>query len=215
MKRAVWYLVAVLPPRVRHGLPPETSHLGQLSIYGGTLIHIALGPIEALDPATCPLGRSYKGWREGMNDPETYLAGRGRWVLGAPADRERYALISGAGIVRLAIEIRRIGASNGTDERDLDGRRTIEGDILTEGHPVFDTYVGKASPLAKNRNPVGYYDTPLDGRTCGCGCGEAVPIRKDFVVGHDQRAIHERIARVGSVRDFLTWFDKTWTQTPN
>ena len=179
------------------------------------MIHITLGPIEALDPAVCPLGRSYKGWREGMSDQEVYVSGRGRWVLGAPADRERYALINAAGIIRLAIEIRRIGASNGIDDCDSDGRRTIEGDILTAGHPVYDMYVGKPSPRAGNRNPVGYYDSPLDGRVCGCGCSEAVPVQRDFIVGHDQRAIHERIAKVGSVRDFLDWFDKTWTEAPS
>ncbi|WP_381568583.1 hypothetical protein [Streptomyces eurythermus] len=29
MKRAVWYFVAHLPPRVRHGLPAGASHFGQ------------------------------------------------------------------------------------------------------------------------------------------------------------------------------------------
>ena len=30
--------------------------------------------------------------------------------------------------------------------------------------------------------------------------------------GHDQRAIHERIAKIGTVKDFITWFDDTWTE---
>ncbi|SRR6266851_173369 len=28
--------------------------------------------------------------------------------------------------------------------------------------------------------------------------------------GHDQRAIHERIAKVGTVKDFITWLDDAW-----
>lgn len=30
--------------------------------------------------------------------------------------------------------------------------------------------------------------------------------------GHDQRAIHDRIAKIGSVADFLEWFDATWEE---
>jgi len=29
----------------------------------------------------------------------------------------------------------------------------------------------------------------------------------DFVPGHDQKAIHERIARIGTVAEFLDWMD--------
>jgi hypothetical protein len=35
-------------------------------------------------------------------------------------------------------------------------------------------------------------------------------VKGDFAPGHDQRAIHERIARIGNVRDFLGWFDRTY-----
>jgi hypothetical protein len=35
---------------------------------------------------------------------------------------------------------------------------------------------------------------------------------RDFLPGHDQRAIHERIAKVGAVKDLITWFDDTWTE---
>ncbi|MGY3567928.1 hypothetical protein [Sinomonas sp. RB5] len=40
---------------------------------------------------------------------------------------------------------------------------------------------------------------------CRCGCGQ--PSSRDFLPGHDQRAIHERIKKVGTVSDFLDWFD--------
>jgi hypothetical protein len=42
----------------------------------------------------------------------------------------------------------------------------------------------------------------------GCGCW--LP-RGTYFPGHDQRAIHERVARVGGIREFLDWFDRTWT----
>jgi hypothetical protein len=41
------------------------------------------------------------------------------------------------------------------------------------------------------------------------------PVQRDFIVGHDQRAIHERIAKVGSIREFLDLFDKVRTEAPS
>jgi len=49
----------------------------------------------------------------------------------------------------------------------------------------------------------------LDNRVCACHCGTPIN-RGDFLPGHDQRAIHERIAKVGTV---ITWFDETWTES--
>jgi hypothetical protein len=49
-----------------------------------------------------------------------------------------------------------------------------------------------------------------EGSPCACGCG-AVAVRGDFAPGHDQRAIHDRIRKVGTVREFIEWFDRTWT----
>jgi hypothetical protein len=45
----------------------------------------------------------------------------------------------------------------------------------------------------------------------GSGCGPALvragsPRRR-------QRAIHERTAKVDTVKDFITWFDDTWTES--
>ena len=31
-----------------------------------------------------------------------------------------------------------------------------------------------------------------------------------FVSGHDQRALHERVAKIGTVAEFLSWFDQTY-----
>ena len=89
----------------------------------------------------------------------------------------------------------------------------MRGRVLRPGHPVHDEYVGGPALVDPARNPVSYVDSALDDQTfCACGCGAPTTLSRDFLPGHDQRAIHERIARVGTVRDFLRWFDTTWKQ---
>jgi hypothetical protein len=186
--------------------PRDGKYLG-ISIRMDLMIHITLGSIEQEDPAADPLGRSHHGWRPGMTDEDCYESNRGRWVLGARADRERYALLSATDearkVVVLAIEM------DGPPQDTGGGRRALSGRILRPGHRVYDRYVGGDAPVRGPRNPVTYFESPLDTQVlCGCGCGEIVPLYRDFLPGHDQRAIHERIARVGGVREFLNWFDK-------
>ncbi|HYS41408.1 MAG TPA: hypothetical protein VEO01_37810 [Pseudonocardiaceae bacterium] len=145
------------------------------------------------------LGRTRAGFRPGITDEELYEAARGSWVLGPQADREHYALVVHDGIVRQAIEIDRLVDTTG-------GRRAIEGTVLAPGHAVYDTYVGKESPVPPQRNPIRYFDSPVGHKRCRCGCGEDVPTG-DFAVGHDQKALHDRVKRIGSVAEFLDWFD--------
>jgi hypothetical protein len=45
---------------------------------------------------------------------------------------------------------------------------------------------------------------------CACGCGKDV--LKDFYHGHDQRALHARIRKIGTVREFIEWFDATYDE---
>ena len=141
-----------------------------------------------------------------MTQSELYEAGRFAWILGAPADRERYALIVFNNTVLQAIDIDRlenVAAISGKGQPQQ--RRAIHGTVLAAGHPVYDTFVGKAAPAISTQNPIKYVETEFDITPCLCGCGE--PVRADFLPGHDQRAIHERIAHFGSVAKFLTWFD--------
>ena len=180
---------------------------------GEKLIQFTLHGVATFAPGECPMGRSFNGWHEGMTEASVFDVNRGRWVLGERADHERYVLFNAEGIVRAAGEISRIAASDGKGERDPDGRRVIIGKPLLPGHPVHDAYVGKPSPVAGNRNPVAYFASGLDHRLCGCGCGQPVNGKSAFVAGHDQRAIHERIAKVGTVSDFLDWFDQVWSET--
>ncbi|MEU3564181.1 hypothetical protein [Kitasatospora sp. NPDC006786] len=165
------------------------------------MIHIKLGP-RAAAKTDDPLGRNHIGWELGMTDEQTYEAGRGAWVLGAKADRQRYMLIAAEGVVQQAIEIHRLVQATSS-------RRAAEGAVLTVGHPVHDTYVGKPSPVpASARNPVTYIDSAFDAKACACGCGESTTTGW-FVPGHDQKALHERVARIGTVYEFIQWFDRT------
>lgn len=161
------------------------------------MIHITLGaerPVIGEDP----LGRSFYGFSYRMSDQELYDTNRGCWVLGSRAVKENYALFTYDGIVRQAVAIDRLVPAG--------AKKAIEGRILKPGDPVHDRYVGGTAPVPPVRNPVTYFESDLDTRLCRCGCGETTA-RGDFLPGHDQRAIHERIARVGTVSEFLDWFD--------
>ena len=84
----------------------------------------------------------------------------------------------------------------------------LNGPILGPAHPVYDHFAGQPAPT-KGRNPVGYFKSEFDLRPCLCRCGGIS--YNNFLPGHDQRAIHERIGKIGTVKDFLTWFDEHWT----
>lgn len=168
------------------------------------MIHITLGGRRPVDPEQDQLGRDHVGWDPQMGDVELFRANRGCWVLGERADREQYALLSAEGVVRLAIEIDQLVSVPG-------GRRAIEGRYLEAGHPVHDSYVGKPQPVEPTRNPVTYFDSAHSARTCGCGCGQPVTLGW-FLTGHDQKALHDRVARIGSVHQFIAWFDATYAE---
>ncbi|GLY89201.1 hypothetical protein [Actinoallomurus iriomotensis] len=164
------------------------------------MLHITLGPERAVDPKTDELGRDRVGFSETMSELALYDANHGCWKLGSRAAKEQFAIVSYGGIVRQAIEIDNvvpIGAG---------GRSVINGRILHSGHPVYDRYVGKESPVQGVRNPVSYVDVEMDGRPCRCGCGGSV-VGHDFLPGHDQAALHARIKQIGTVAEFLDWFD--------
>jgi hypothetical protein len=163
------------------------------------MIQITLGDMKPVKPWEDPLGRAYVGWAPEMTEEQLYEANRGCWVLGARADREQFALINAKSIIRQAIEIERIVPAG--------NRRAIEGKILTAGHPVYDAYVGRPSPVGPVRNPITYFESEYAARVCGCGCGAEVTLGH-FLSGHDQKALHDRVAKIGTVHDFILWFDE-------
>lgn len=144
-----------------------------------------------------------------MTAEELYESGRYAWVLGAKADKERYALIVFNNTVLQAIEIDSLEDVIVTSGKgDEQARRAIHGTVLKAGHAVYDALVGKQAPMPSTQNPIKYIDHALDLTECKCGCGQ--PVRADFLPGHDQRAIHDRISKIGTVADFINWFDKTF-----
>jgi hypothetical protein len=164
------------------------------------MLHITLSKKKPANPDDA-LGRDFVGFDPHMTEAELHEANRGCWVLGARADTERYALFSFEGIVVQAMQIDRIVPA-GT-------RRALEGPVLQPGHPVYEQYVGRESPQRGMRNPVTYFDAPVARGACLCGCGGEL-VRGTFLPGHDQRAIHDRIAKLGGVREFIEWFDATY-----
>ncbi|KAB8186006.1 hypothetical protein [Microbispora catharanthi] len=171
------------------------------------MIHITMGACRPCPPGD-PLNRSTYGFAPEMTPQEIYEANRGYYAIGSEAEkRERYAIFSGIGVdgervVVLAVDIDKIVPVQVPGKAS---RKAIEGRILEAGHPVYDTYVGK--PIEGARNPVVYLESSFDLGRCKCGCGEVS--RSSFVPGHDQRALHERIAQIGTVADFIDWFDRT------
>lgn len=175
------------------------------------MLHITVTAKKPVNPEQDGLGRPYVGYEDGMTQDEMYAANHGEWAIGARAQKERYALFSFGRTVIQAVEIHdleRTTIFSGDPNEKRDDRYTINGTVLEAGHPVFDKYVGKPSPVIASRNPVRYFEDPEfdGGRLCACGCDE-ITTAGDFVPGHDQKAIHERIARIGTVADFLKWMD--------
>lgn len=146
---------------------------------------------------------------EQMSEEELFRAATYCWVMNPTrARKERYAVVVGAGQYLMAIEVTDIVlAEEAPSGSSKDDRYEIVGEVLNAGHPVYDEYVGQTA--TGTRNPVHYLPSSFDVGSCRCGCGGAV--KGDFLPGHDQRAIHERIGKFGSVAKFLDWFDATYT----
>ena len=164
------------------------------------MLHITLSAERPVDPNVDELGRDRVGFSETMSELALYDANHGCWKLGPRATKERYAIVSFEGVVRQAIEIGNIVPV------ERGSRSVINGDVLRAGHPVYNKYVGMQSPVQGMRNPITYFEDNVDGRPCKCDCSGSVAGR-DFLPGHDQTALHARVRQIGTVAEFLTWFD--------
>lgn len=175
------------------------------------MIHITVGAWKEADLED-GLHRTHVGYREGMSGQEMYDANHGEWAIGTKRqETEHFALFSFNGTVIQAIEVGDFELTRRFEKHDKrDNKYTMHGTILDGTHPVHQKYVGNSTPVTPGRNPVRYFSDPeFDkgaGRPCRCGCGKTTTAG-DFIPGHDQRAIHERIARIGTVADFLDWMD--------
>jgi hypothetical protein len=168
------------------------------------MLHITLTTKTLANDPTDPLRRTYYGWGQQDSIEENWRNNRGYWVLGARAHRESYVLFSHneRHEVVMAARIDKI-----IDAPGKPGRKIIEGEPLPEDHPVCQAYVGQPTPpSARVRNPVTYFDSTVGGWLCGCGCGEEI-FAGEFVRGHEQTALHQRVAQIGTIPEFLRWFD--------
>ncbi|OON75599.1 hypothetical protein [Streptomyces tsukubensis] len=179
------------------------------------MIVIGAGAEQSVDPAEDELGRDRIGYGPTMSPMALYDATHGTWHLGERAHRERFALITHDERGVLAVAIDRIEPAPASPGRQSSGRSVIHGQILANGHPIYDAHVGARSPIARQRNPIGYFDAPEERTVCACGCGEEIPVGKHFASGHDQTALHERVRQLGGVVDFIAWFDRVHGNWPD
>lgn len=171
-------------------------------------VNLKLTLVRDIEPVTDAMGRSWVGWKPELSDEDVYEQNRGVWRLGGRAKNERFATFSFDGIVRVVIEItgiEKIPSLGGEPEKDA-----LIGRVLEPSDPEYDALIGQ--PVDTHRNPVTYGPDPSsEPRSCACGCGGDVPDNRAFLPGHDQRAIHDRIAREwGTTLAFINWFDTTY-----
>jgi hypothetical protein len=168
------------------------------------VLHITLTTKTLQNDPADPLRRTFYGW--GQQDPieENWQNNRGYWALGARAHRESYVLFSHNEPHEVVMAA---GIDKIIDAPGKPGRKIIEGEPLPEDHAVYQAYVGRPTPpSARVRNPVTYFDSTVGGWPCGCGCGEEI-FAGEFVRGHEQTALHQRVAQIGTIPEFLRWFD--------
>jgi hypothetical protein len=169
------------------------------------MIHIKLSdprPARAEDP----MKRDWIGYDPAASNQDLWEHNRGTWRLNLPrARREDYVLFSHKGAVKFVAEIH--GAESIGDRN----RIILNGQPLGPDHPMSRRWVVGAPAPDGNRNPVHYfYDSASAASICRCGCAEPVPPGRAFLPGHDQKAVHERIAkRWGGTVGFIEWFDST------
>lgn len=161
-------------------------------------------PVEA-----DPLGRESVGYFPRMTEAEAWEAGRALWKMNPEkVARQRFALIVAEGVVRAVAEI--------SGHTRVEDRLALDGTVLEAGHPLHD-YVGKPDPVETgSQNPVGYTELPEEAqflyRPCGCGCGESTD--RDFLPGHEVRAMQARVRTYfgGSPLRFIEWVDTKITE---
>lgn len=172
-------------------------------------VRVKLGSYEPVEAGHDPLGRRSVGYFPRMTEAEAWEAGRGLWKMNTERlARQRFALIVAEGVVRAVTEL--------SGHTPMEDRIALEGALVEVGHPLHD-YVGQPDPVETgSQNPVGYAELPEETQflyqPCGCGCGQ--PIDRDFLPGHDVRAMQDRVRAYfgASPRRFIDWVDAKITE---
>lgn len=155
-----------------------------------------------------PMHRDWVGWEATTSHQGLYERNRGLWNLGRAAQRAQLATFSHEGSVRVVIAVTDVETIASLEPGGR-AKKAIIGDVLAPGDAAYDQLIG--ATVDAHRNPVTYIAATGAGPAlCACGCGSPTAGGRDFVPGHDQRAIHERITRRwGSTIGFITWFDQS------
>ncbi|HEY0260572.1 MAG TPA: hypothetical protein VGC18_12060 [Lacisediminihabitans sp.] len=171
----------------------------------GLTINFKLNDRFDIDAAKDGMGRAWVGWSLDLSDHEVYEQNRGIWLLGRRARSQEVATFSHHGEVVAVVAIERIEDIPSLQHQKP--KQAIIGRVLQVGDADYDALIGQR--VDHYRNPVTYLPTGL--RTCRCGCGGAVAGSRAFLPGHDQRAIHDRIAQEwGTTLQFVEWFDNAY-----
>ena len=103
------------------------------------MIHIKLGERRNVNWDD-PMDRNWVGYDQAVAVEELFSLNRGRWILGARAERERYAAFSYTGDHTIK-SWRRRGASNSSQTSARSWGR-----VLDASHPVARRLVGSSAP---------------------------------------------------------------------
>ena len=174
-------------------------------------INFKLGPVTEINPATDDMSRTWICWSHLHSVEQTYEQNRGVWVLGPRAQRERLATFSYDGSIKIVATVDRIETIP-AKEAWRRSKSAIVGRVLEPEDPRYKALIGQ--PVDSHRNPVTYITEPTAGDpTCACGCEAPVAGHRSFLPGHDQRAVHDRIAsQWGNTLAFIDWFDDTYPE---
>lgn len=161
-----------------------------------------------------PMGRDWVGYHPTLSPDALFNQNRGMWYLGEGAFDEQYVTFAYDSEVVGVGEIERIETLPWPKPDRRRDKQVIIGQALQPGHPAYDYFIGR--PVESRRNPVSYMDdleprSPGNPVHCACGCGSRLSGKKTFVQGHDQKAIHSRIAEGwGDTVGFIKWFDSEY-----
>ena len=122
-------------------------------------INIKLSDVETEDPDTDPLQRSWWGYRPGLSAAQIFEHNRGMWYLAADrAGSERWLTFSFAGKVVAVAEIDGVETLPWLTDDPRRPKQVISGRALAPGHPVWEHFIDRLVPPA--RNPITYLDDP-------------------------------------------------------